>query len=60
MPRTQPPTDEELSATPAWEIIVRNERAYLRQDMREMELGAVDEVCEKLAGWLANRDFGGA
>jgi hypothetical protein len=48
---------------PQWSLVVTAAgRVHLLwsdgSEPRDLELGAEDEVSEKLAGWLAERDYG--
>jgi hypothetical protein len=61
MPKTEPPSAEELYSMPQWDLEEREGFLYLvPAEGHVVELGPVEQACEKLAGWLAARDYGGA
>ena len=61
MPKTTAPSEEELSTMLPWEFEERDGWLYLvPEGGKWIDLGPTEQACEKMAGWLTARDFGGA
>jgi hypothetical protein len=59
MPKTSPPSDEELYSMPPWEFEETGGFLYVVDGKGRMtELGPTEEACEKMVAWLTGRDFG--